>query len=507
MSELHEECGIIGAVSRRGYSENLSQMLYMGLYTLQHRGQEAAGISVSNENIFETFKNTGTVDWVFRERSDAQARARFIIQHPEFSEQDEPTLARELADFDREHRYNPLARLGGSAGIGHVRYSTRGESGKNNVHPIEFQFRGVSASVAHNGNLVNVEELEAIIASRGGYDFGEDITTDTGRIAALIATSPQETFWEAFLETLPIIKGSFSLAILYRDAVYLAKDEFGLRPLCLGMSDDFWYVASETCALDTLNAEFFAEVDPGHALAITLDGFDLDYFTKWAPNAGYRSCAFEAIYFSHPSSLYRETLRLHVIRRNMGMLLAQEHPISHVDVVTSVPDSGNASAVGYAEALGKPFKQVIIRNHQTGRTFIQPVEEERRAHRGLKYSFIPEDIVGKNIAVVDDSIVRGNTMPYIVQKLKDFGAKQVFVLSASPAIVFSCHLGVDMPTRRELIAYTQTVEEIRREIGADYLGYFSLEGLRTVLEEAGLPPDSFCYGCMDGEYPIAIQVV
>lgn len=502
MVGLHEECGIIGAVSREGYSENLPQMLYMGLYAQQHRGQEAAGISISSADIFKTFKDTGTVDWVFRERPDANARISFIKQHPELCEEDEHIFARRLADFDREHIYNPLSRLGGSAGIGHVRYSTRGESGKSNVHPIEFEFRGFSASVAHNGNLVNVEELEAIIASRGGYDFGEDITTDTGCIAALIATSPQETFWEAFLETLPIIKGAFSLAVLYRDVVYLAKDESGLRPLCLGVSDDFWYVASETCALDTLNAEFFAEVDPGYALAITVDGFSSDYFIKWAPGAEYLSCAFEAIYFSHPSSLYRATSRLHIIRRNMGRLLAQEHPIPNVDIVTSVPDSGNASAIGYAEALGKPLKSVIIRNHQTGRTFIQPVEEERRAHRGLKYSFIPEDIADKNVAVVDDSIVRGNTIPYIVKKLKDFGAKKVFVLSASPAIVFSCHLGVDMPTQREFIAYNRTTEDVRREIGADYLGYLSLEGLQAVLEEAGLPSDSFCYGCMNGKYPI-----
>lgn len=507
MAELYEECGIIGAVSRTGYSENLSQMLYMALYAQQHRGQEAAGISISSAGIFKTFKDTGTVDWVFRERSDANARIRFIKQHPELCNEDERTFARRLADFDQEHIYNPLSRLGGSAGIGHVRYSTRGESGKSNVHPIEFKFRGFSASVAHNGNLVNVEELEIIIASRGGYNFGEDITTDTGCIAALIATSSRETFWEAFLETLPIIKGAFSLAILYRDVVYLAKDKFGLRPLCLGVSDDFWYAASETCALDTLNADFVTEVDPGHALAITLDGFNSDYSVEWAPDAGYRSCAFEAIYFSHPSSLYREKSRLHVIRRNMGILLAREHPIPDVDVVTSVPDSGNASATGYAEALGKPFTPAIIRNHQTGRTFIRPVAEERREFRGLKYSFIPEDIDGKNIAVVDDSIVRGNTIPYIVQKLREFGAKKVFVLSASPAIVSSCHLGVDMPTQRELIAYNRTTEEIRREIGADYLGYLSLDGLQAVLEEAGLPADSFCYGCMNGEYPIATQVV
>lgn len=505
MGGAQDKCGVFAVVSLPdSKSELIASMAYLGIFALQHRGQESAGISVAQDDFIVTHKGMGTVNVVFQEQFDHEERSRYLDGHRNSCHHNSGSeCERALEEFERTHMHNPLSKLHGTAAIAHVRYSTRGESGKTNVHPIEFSFQGFDAAIAHNGNLVNLDSMEEIVASRGGYNFPEKITTDTALIAALIATSSKQNFWEAFLETLPILRGSFSLVALHRGRVYAAKDEFGLRPLCRGTSDDFFYIASETRALRLVKAHADAvEIGPGHALAVDDRGLMVEC-VQWAPNARYQGCSFEVAYFSSPGSVYRDTVSLHIARRDLGKALAREHPFPDADIVVGVPDSGRAAAIGYAEESNLPLVEAIIRDHQTGRSFIEPVESIRREFRDIKYIFIPEYIHGQRIVVVDDSIVRGNTAPWIVECLKEDGAEAVYFLSSFPRIEHGCHLGIDLPTREELIAYAKNDGEIREALGADYVGYLSFENFKVAFLTSGLDSGTFCYGCVTGDYPVA----
>ena len=506
--QAKEKCGVFGVVARDWASpQDIAPLTYIGLFQLQHRGQESAGISVARDGVVITHKAMGTVDWVFRPAIKREAIIGFARNHASsnFSE-----IAEDLGKWEREQFNaakmgergiveNPLDKLHGRASIGHVRYSTTGESGSKNVHPIEFWFRGKPAAIAHNGNLIKLDRLRNILVERTpSYSFEGD--TDTELIAALVATSYASTFEDAILETLPLLDGAFSLVFLYEENVYAVRDRFGIRPLCFGRTRDFHLVASESCALDALQAEFLGEVPPGFLMSITPLGIEQK---QWAQEPTLRGCVFELIYFARPDSLI-QGIRVHEARKALGRELAREHPIHDADVVISVPDSGNSAAIGYAQAMGKEYAsgplldQGIVRS-RIGRTFIEPVKEVRRQFSHLKHNPIPDVINGRHVVVIDDSIVRGNTMPHIVNMLRYFGARKVSVLISCPPLRSSCHLGVDIPFKEELVAHERSVEEVREIVGADYLGYLSLGGMYLALAK---PRRDFCDGCMTKEYPV-----
>lgn len=492
-------CGIIGIAS---INERASDLAYFGLFALQHRGQEASGIATSNNGEIFLHKDMGTIEWVFRKQVPVEDVVGFVLAHKDMEEAELITATKE---FEQKSRKAALARLPGNVAIGHVRYSTTGASGNKNIHPILFGFQGKSACIAHNGNLVRLKRLREIVEARGGYNF--EGSTDTELIATLIATSSKETFYEALLETLPLLEGAFSLVLLYDDAVYAVKDKFAIRPLCVGRAKNAYIAASETCALDTLEDELLKELEPGEGAI--LQPTSIEYF-KWHKGGQWRGCIFDhAVYFSRPDSVMRGKSAKE-IRKASGRLLAKNYPVLRADLVIPVPDSGNAPAEGYAEELSIPLgrnllSQAIIRSHFTGRTFIEPVVELRHEYRRIKYNPIRSDIKGKVIVVVDDSIVRGTTIPHIVRLLKDFGAKEVHVRVASPPIRHGCHLGVDLPWEKDLIAAGKSVEQVRLAISAeagvevDSLEYLSLDDL---LQATGLPPDSFCTGCFNKNWPV-----
>lgn len=531
--DTKEKCGLFGAVLKPSKEAvgNISKMVYAGLFQLQHRGREGAGISAYSNGRIKTLKGAGTIEWVFREQVPRADLAQFILDHTikegileyiirhneHLSEEERCELSlhntkKQLLDcaldiFEERNKQNPLNTLNGSAAIGHVRYSTTGASGGKNVQPIVFGFQGKDVAIAHNGN-VKTENLEKIIKKRG--DYARLDTTDTGLIAALIATSKAPSFVGAVLETLSFLEGAFSLLILYEGKIFAIKDKYSIRPLCLGQTDTHYLVASETVALDNLRAQFLGEIKPG--AMIVLDP-KKQSITKiiWAHLPQTRCCVFESIYFSRPESLGPGGIRISLYRKAMGREAAREHPILDADVVSPVLDSGLFAGFGYAIELEKIFRErktpvpegglfdyAFLRG-RVDRTFMHPIADERKLLQNLKHSAIPEVIRGKHIVVIDDSIVRGNVMPYIIEILRFFGASRVSVIIPSPPLRHPCHLGVDLPLRADYIAHDKSVEEIRETIGADYLGYLSLEGLYRAL---GQSRENYCDGCFTNEYPV-----
>jgi len=514
-------CGVFGAAST---NEQVASLIYFGLYALQHRGQESAGMATSCDGAISLYKDMGTIDWVFRKRVPIEDVVSFVLCHKDLPRDD---IVRFTRKFEQENEKAALAHLPGNVGIGHVRYSTTGASGNKNIHPILFPFRARQAAMAHNGNLVRLKKLRDVVAQRGGYNF--EGTTDTEFIAALISTSPKETFLGALLETLPLLDGAFSLVLLYDDTVYAVKDRFSIRPLCVGKAKDAYIAASETCALDIVKAKFLKELGPGEGAILKPDG--IEYFT-WYQGGQIRRCVFDpGVYFSRPDSYtYTPQNSAKQMRKTSGRTLGQKHPVPHADIVVPVPDSGNAPAEGYAEAQGLPVVGAILRPHPLGRTFIEAVVELRHEYRGLKYNPIRSDIEGKVVVVVDDSIIRGTTIPYIVFVLTLFGAKEIHVRIAAPPLRYPCHLGVDLPWAKDFIANrvdehgnveSRSVEEIRQElerqaqefarefeqetgvslrgVGLETLAYLSLEDL---ILATGLRVNSFCTGCFDQNYPV-----
>lgn len=498
MEEAREKCGVFGVASRVG---DASEIAYIALYSLQHRGQESAGIGTSQDGKIFLHKDMGTVDWVFRKQVPIEDRVDFMLFRKDIPREE---LIQQAERFEQKWRETPLKRLFGNIAVGHTRYSTTGESGKKNIHPILFYFRGKPALVVHNGNLVRLPKLLDAIYARGDYVF--EGTTDTEVIAALISSSPQENFYDALCETLPLLEGAFSLIFLYQDTLYAVKDRFGLRPLCLGKTGNSFLAASESCAIDTLEGEFLKELEPGEGAILRPDS--IKYF-HWTKDASWKSCIFEFIYFSRPDTFFRGR-RIHEVRKKLGRLLAQHYPVD-ADVVISVPDSGNSPALGYAEELSLSmgeslFDYGLIRPHQVGRTFIEPVAERRHEFQRLKHNPIPDVIAGKRVVVVDDSIVRGTTIPHVLRVLKRFGAKELHLRISSPPLRFPCHLGIDLPFKNDLIAHQKTVEEIRQEIERrsgvhiDSLEYLEIADL---INGVGLPADSFCLGCFSNNYPVS----
>ena len=454
----NEECGVFGVWAP---GEEVAKLTYFGLFALQHRGQESAGISVSNGERIMVFKDMGLVSQVF----------------------DEPTL-------------NSLL---GHLAIGHTRYSTTGASIWKNAQPTYRATPNGGLALAHNGNLTNTPELEAWLRERDAHakvasKESMDSTNDTWLVTALLATFTDST-WDAALAVLPRLQGAFCFTFMDDNALYAARDPQGVRPLVLGRLERGWVVASETAALDIVGATFIREVEPGELICVDSGGLRSARFAEANP----KGCLFEYVYLARPDTVIADR-RVHTTRVEIGRTLALESPVD-ADLVIPTPESGIPSAVGYAEASGIPYGLGLVKNSYVGRTFIQPSQTLRQLGIRLKLNPIRDVIEGKRLVVVDDSIVRGNTQRALVKMLREAGAAEVHVRIASPPVEWPCFYGIDFATRAELIAPGMNVDEICRSIGADSLAYISLEGL---VASTGLPKKRLCRACFDGHYPIPV---
>lgn len=444
-------CGIVGVYDKGNI--NAANAAYYGLVALQHRGQESAGIAINNDGIITCYKEMGFVNEVFDDKI--------------------------------------LSLLKGDMAIGHVRYSTSGSTFAANAQPIVIKYKNGNLALSHNGSLVNADLLRGQLEDQGMIF---STTTDTEVIAALIARNYKGDIIKAIQNTMEIIKGSYALTILTDNKLIGVRDGYGIRPLVLGKLENGYVLASESCALDTVGAQFIRDVRPGEILVIDKDGMkSIDYIT----NLPTKVCLFEHIYFARPDSII-DGISMYKARENAGRILAKEQP-AIADTVLSVPDSGTPAAIGYANESGIPYSVGLIKNRYVGRTFIQPTQSMRELGVKLKLNPLKENIKGKRVVMVDDSIVRGTTSRKIVQALRDAGALEVHVRVSSPPVIGSCRYGIDTPTMEELIGANKTVESIREYIGADSLGYLSLEGLLAAVGSKG---DGFCTACLNGDYPV-----
>jgi amidophosphoribosyltransferase len=443
-----EECGIFGVY---GHPE-AANLTYLGLYALQHRGQESAGIVSSDEKGLYAHKEMGLVSEIFNQ--------------------------------------DVLKRLPGRSAIGHVRYSTAGGSHLKNAQPFVFDYSRGGIAIAHNGNLTNAQVLRDQL-EREGAIFQS--TMDTEVIIHLFAHATIGSTVERLIAALREINGAYSLLFLSEKELIAARDPYGFRPLVLGRIKQGYVVGSETCAFDLIGAEFIREIEPGEVLMINEGG--IEAFHPF-PQVNHRFCIFEFIYFARPDS-YIFGHNVYQVRRELGVQLAKEHPVE-ADVVIPTPDSGIPAAIGFSHESGIPLELGIIRNHYVGRTFIEPRESIRHFGVKIKLNAVKEAITNKRVVVLDDSIVRGTTARKNMRMIKNSGATEIHVRISCPPITASCFYGIDTPTREELIASSHSVEEVRKFIRVNSLGYLSLEGLKRCVAP---DEDDFCYGCFTGEYP------
>lgn len=452
MSGPREECGIVGVIG----PERAAEWAYLGLYALQHRGQESSGIVSSDGTRAYAHRAMGLVSDVFDE--------------------------------------DVIAGLPGLAAIGHNRYSTTGSPTLANAQPILVNYRDGFLAVAHNGNLVNARTLRRRL-ERVGSIFQS--TMDTEVVVHLIAAERDPSRDRAVLNALDRLQGAYSLLILTPDGLYAARDSHGFRPLSIGRRGDATVIASESCALDLLGAEIEREIGPGEVLKVRLDGESVMLRASLADAECL--CVFEQIYFARPDSILFG-LSVDVVRRRLGRELAREHP-AVADCVFAVPDSSNSAALGFSEASGIPFELGLIRNHYVGRTFIQPGQEVRDFRVKVKYNPVASVIRGKRVVVVDDSIVRGTTSKALVGLVREAGAAEVHLRVASPPLRHPCYYGIDIPNREELIAANMSVPEIAEFVGADSLGYLSFEGLYRAVGAR----EQHCDACMSGNYRVPFE--
>jgi len=457
-------CGIVGIVSK---SKEVAKDLYCGLYALQHRGKESAGIVTFDGEKYYSHLGKGEIAVVFRND-------------------------------------DILGRLKGDIGIGHNRYSTVGKSNLANIQPIRGIWKGKEFWVAHNGNLVNTEVLREECLKKG-YQF--KITSDTGVIAALISLSEVSSFEKAVEEVLSKLKGAYALVILYQDKIIAGKDNLGIRPLCLGKTKNYFIVASETCALYHLGAEFFREVEPGEIVIIDESGFR-EY--KRPEIKKRKFCIFEFVYFLRPDSIMFGR-RVKDVQKNMGRHLARECPVS-AEIVVPIPDSGKYGGYGFIEESKiKSGEEAMLRSHLVSRTFIEPIQELRDRGVELKFVIMEEEVAGKKVVFIDDSIVRGTTQKRLVNLFKKAGAREIHSRIFSPPYRYPCYYGIDTyRIEDELIAkrHDGNLKKIRAEIGFNSLAYLSLDSLiKAVIEVSGEPltRDDFCLACFNGQYPIPIE--
>ncbi|HET7173678.1 MAG TPA: amidophosphoribosyltransferase [Nocardioidaceae bacterium] len=455
-----DACGVFGVWAP---GEDVAKLAYFGLYALQHRGQESAGIATSNGEQILVYKDMGLVSQVF----------------------DEATLS----------------SLRGHIAVGHTRYSTTGASVWRNAQPTFRPTPTGSVALGHNGNLVNTAELAAQVEQLSGSQLGvvaaepTVATTDTDLVTALLASYSDCTLEEAAARVLPTLRGAYCLVFLDEGTLYAARDPQGVRPLALGRLERGWVVASETAALDIVGATFVREVEPGELIAIDERGLRSQRFAAPDP----KGCLFEYVYLARPDTLISGR-RVQSVRTEIGRRLAREFPVA-ADLVIPVPESGTPAAIGYADESGIPYGQGFVKNSYVGRTFIQPSDTIRQLGIRLKLNALRDVVEGRRLVVVDDSIVRGNTQRAQVRMLREAGAREVHVRIGSPPVKWPCFYGIDFATRAELIANAMTTEEICRSIGADSLGYISLDGL---VAASRLASDHLCRACFDGVYPLAL---
>ncbi|MGL5865436.1 MAG: amidophosphoribosyltransferase [Dermatophilaceae bacterium] len=465
-----DACGVFGVWAP---GEDVAKLTYYGLYALQHRGQESAGIATSDGHRLLVYKDMGLVSQVFDERS--------------------------------------LASLRGHLAVGHCRYSTTGGSTWENAQPTLGGHSGGTVALAHNGNIVNSAELRDLVVTRrsagrpdhdgrlnGDGDLTElarGNTTDTALVTALLAEDPDRTVEAAALEVLPILRGAFCFVFVDEHTLYAARDPHGFRPLVIGRLERGWVVASETAALDIVGASFVREVEPGELVAIDEDGLRSQRFAEARPSG----CVFEYVYLARPDTTISGRV-VHEARVEMGRTLAREHPVE-ADMVMPTPESGTPAAIGYAQESGIPYGQGLVKNSYVGRTFIAPSQTIRQLGIRLKLNPLREVIRGKRLIVVDDTIVRGNTQRALVRMLREAGAAEVHVRISAPPVQWPCFYGIDFPTRAELIATGLGVEEVCNSIGADTLGYISEEGM---VAATGQRREHLCTACFSGTYPVSL---
>ena len=451
LDKLHEECGVVGVY---GHPE-AANLVYLGLYALQHRGQESAGIVASTHSKMHLELGMGLVADIF--------------------------------DPGR------LLKLPGPLAIGHNRYSTAGKSELVNAQPCMINYAAGSLALAHNGNLVNAQTIRKELGSKGAIFQS---TNDSEVIVHLMAQAKSENFVDRAAEALRQVSGAYSLVLMTENELLAARDPHGFRPLCLGKLDGAYIIASETCVMDLIEAEFIREVEPGELILINENGLQSFFPFKKVES---KYCVFEHIYFARPDSfLFGE--HVYTARKEMGRAMAQESP-ADADLIVPVPDSGVVSAMGFAEESGIPFEMGLIRNHYVGRTFIEPQSQIRNFGVKLKLNAVKNLISGKRLAIIDDSIVRGTTSRKIVKMLLEAGAKEVHLRISSPPILHSCFYGIDTPNKEELIAHSHSLEETRKYLGADSLQYLSIKKMLEVLQNG---KNKFCSACFDGNYPVPI---
>lgn len=454
---LHEECGVFGMYDFDG--GDVASTIYYGLFALQHRGQESCGIAVSDTN----------------------GPRGNMISHKGMG------LVNEV--FTPEH----LERMKGDIGVGHVRYSTAGSSTRENAQPLVLNYVKGTLAMAHNGNLINANELRRELEYTGAIF---QTTIDSEVIAYHIARERlnSKTAEEAVRRACMKLKGAYALVVASPRKLIAARDPYGFKPLCIGKRDNAYIVTSETCALDTIGATFVRDVFPGEVVAITPDGIESDC-SMAIPKEQQARCVFEYIYFARPDSHF-DGESVYASRIKAGRFLAMDSPVE-ADIVTGVPESGNAAALGYSLESGIPYGTAFVKNGYVGRTFIKPKQSSRESSVQIKLNVLKEAVAGKRVIMIDDSIVRGTTSDRIVRMLRDAGAKEVHVRISSPPFLWPCYFGTDIPAREQLIAYNRSIEEIRQIIGADSLGYLAIERLPEMVD--GLP---ICKGCFNGNYPM-----
>ncbi|MDR1901000.1 MAG: amidophosphoribosyltransferase [Treponema sp.] len=462
--KLHEECGVFGIFDTDG-NRDVAPLVYYGLFSLQHRGQESAGIAAANERSIECRKGMGLVGDIF---------------NPEI-----------------------FSRIKGSAAVGHVRYSTAGSSSIENAQPFVSRSKLGSIAVAHNGTLTNADVMRELLEDAG---IGFTSSSDSEVIVNLIAKNYRKGIEKSLTDTLKFIKGSYALVVLTGDALVGARDPNGIRPLCLGKLGEAWILASESCAIDAVGGEFIRDIEPAELIIINKEQVLSFSFSEKTRRA---TCAFEYVYFARPDSVI-DKVDVYGSRVRAGEILGRESAAA-ADLVIGVPDSGMPAAIGYGRATGTPFGLGIVKSKYVGRTFIAPNQDMREKAVSVKHNVIASEVRDKRVVLIDDSIVRGTTSRWLVSILKRAGAREVHIRVCSPPVRFPCYFGIDTPHRRDLISNVNSVDELCKSLGADSLAFISVEGLLASLyrerceARKGSDKPGYCLGCFTGEYPIPVS--
>ncbi len=456
--KLHEECGVFGIYDQsKKITKETSYISYYGLYSLQHRGQESAGIAISDGKEINSYKNMGLVDSVFSTET--------------------------------------LDSLKGFSSIGHVRYSTSGDSFSNNAQPLVGNSKLGQIAIAHNGNLINNKVLKSLLEDSGTVF---QTTSDSEVILSLIARGANKGIEKAVFEAIQAIKGSYAIVLLFQDKLIAVRDPNGIRPLCFGKKDDAYVFSSESCSLDAVGADLIRDVKPGEMIICDKEGIHSVEITE---KTKCQICAFEYIYFARPDS-YIDNISVYESRLRAGEILYKEFPVE-ADMVIGVPDSGVPAALGFAQKSGIPFELGLIKNKYIGRTFIAPTQELREKAVSVKLNALKHKVKGKRVVLIDDSIVRGTTGRRLVKLMRDAGATEVHFRVASPIVSFPCYFGIDTPKRSELLGSEVKMDDIKGKLGADSLGYLSKDGLLESLKNKD--NHGFCIGCFSGIYPMSAQ--